>query len=139
VSTEGLIAAVVMVIIGLIWLAYPLVRRKSSTTTQELARQKERAALLTTYERTLSSIRDLDDDHLTGKLSQPDYEAERTQFAEQGVAVLQELEKHGVKKPSKAFKQAKSKEPLATNHVDPDEQLDDAIEQAIAAYIESTH
>jgi hypothetical protein len=139
VSTEGVIAAGVMVVIGLIWLAYPLLRRKSSTTAQELARQKERAALLTTYERTLASIRDLDDDHLTGKLSESDYEAERGQFAEQGVAVLQELEKHGIKKPSKSFKVPKNKEPLATNNVDPDAQLDDAIEQAIAAYIESTH
>lgn len=55
-STEGIIAALVMVVIGLAWLALPLLRRKSSLTTQELARQKERAALLTTYERTLASI-----------------------------------------------------------------------------------
>lgn len=138
-STEGVIAAVVMVIIGLIWLAYPLVWRKSTSTVQELARHKERAALLTTYERTLSSIRDLDDDHLTGKLSESEYEAERSQFAEQGVSILQALEKHGVKKPSRSFKVTKNKEPLATKNVDPDAQLDDAIEQAIAAYIESTH
>lgn len=75
-STEGVIAAVVMVIIGLVWLAFPLLRRKSSLNVQEVARQKERAALLTTYERTLASIRDLDDDHLTGKLSEADYETE---------------------------------------------------------------
>ncbi len=138
-STEGVIAAVVMVIIGLVWLAFPLLRRKSSLNVQEVARQKERAALLTTYERTLASIRDLDDDHLTGKLSEADYETERGHFAEQGVAVLQELEKHGVKKPAKSFKMGSGKQAVPTNQVDPDAQLDDAIEQAIAAYIESTH
>jgi len=138
-STEGVIAAVIMIIIGLIWLAFPLVRRKSSLNDQELFDQKERAALLTTYERTLASIRDLDDDHLTGKLSEDDFERERGQWAEQGVTVLQELEKYGVKKPSKKSKTDARQKSLPTTQVDPDAQLDDAIEQAIAAYIESTN
>lgn len=137
-STEGVIAALVMVVIGLAWLGYPLLRRTSSLNVQEVARQKERAALLTAYERTLTSIRDLDDDHLTGKLTEDDYEMEREHWTEQGVAILQELEKHGVKKPSKAFKASKTQKQVPTD-VDPDAQLDDAIEQAIADYIESTH
>ncbi len=138
-STEGIIAALVMVVIGLAWLALPLLRRKSSLNTQELARQKERAALLTTYERTLASIRDLDEDHLTGKLAQADYELERAHWAEQGVAILQELEKYGVKKPAKHSKADGRQKSVPTTQADPDAQLDDAIEQAIAAYIESTH
>ena len=138
-STEGILAAVVMVVIGLIWLAFPLVRRKSSLNVQEIATQKERAALLTNYERTLASIRDLDEDHLTGKLAQADYELERGHWAEQGVAILQELEKYGVKKPTKPSKAVSRQKAAPTTQVDPDAQLDDAIEQAIAAYIESTH
>ncbi len=138
-STEGVLAAVVMIVIGLIWLAFPLVRRKSSANAQEIATQKERAALLTTYERTLASIRDLDEDHLTGKLAQADYELERGQCAEQGVSILQELEKYGVKKPAKPAKAGSRQKANSTTQVDPDAQLDDAIEQAIAAYIESTH
>ena len=138
-STEGILAAVVMVVIGLVWLAFPLIRRKSSLNDQQIATQKERAALLTTYERTLGSIRDLDEDHLTGKLAQADYELERAQWAEQGVAILQELEKYGVKKPPKPAKAESRQKAAPTTQVDPDAQLDDAIEQAIAAYIESTH
>ncbi len=138
-TTEGVIAAVIMVGIGLVWLALPLLRRKSSLNAGELVNQKERAALLTTYERTLASIRDLDDDYLTGKLSESDYQSERSQFTEQGVAVLQALEKRGVKAPPKSLKVDRIKKPVPTNSVDPDEQLDDAIEQAIAAYIESTN
>ena len=137
-STEGVIAALGMVVIGLVWLAYPLVRRTTSLNIQEVTRQKERAELLTAYERTLASIRDLDDDYLTGKLTQTDYEMEREHWAEQGVAILQELEKYGIKKSSKAFKSNKVQKQIPTD-VDPDAQLDDAIEQAIAAYIESTH
>lgn len=138
-STEGVIAAVVMVIIGIVWLAFPLLRRNSSRTVQEVAIQKGRAELLTSYERTLASIRDLDDDYMTGKLAQADYEVERGQSAEQGVALLQELEKYGVKKPSKASKAENRQKAVPATQVDPDAQLDDAIEQAIAAYIESTN
>lgn len=138
-STEGVLAAVVMIVIGLVWLAFPLIRRKSSISAQDIANQKARAALLTTYERTLASIRDLDEDHLTGKLAQADYELERSQWAEQGVAILQELEKYGVKKPAKTSKGGKQQKAPAAAPVDADAQLDDAIEQAIAAYIDSTH
>lgn len=138
-SAEGTIAAVVMVIIGLLWLALPLLGRNSSFSAQELARQKNRAVLLTAYERTLASIRDLDDDHLTGKLAQSDYITERNQLTEQGVAILQELEKHSQKKLGKQEKGADQQEPAPTNVADPDAQLDEAIEQAVAAYIKSTH
>lgn len=138
-SIEGILAAVVMVVIGLVWLAFPLLRRRSALNPQELAQQKERAILLTAYERTLGSIRDVDEDHLTGKLSQADYEVERGRWTEQGVAILQELEKYGIKKPTKQAKADVRQKAAPTTQVDPDAQLDDAIEQAIAAYIESKH
>lgn len=137
-STEGVIAAVIMVLVGLVWLGLPLLRRKSSGSAQTVAMQKERAALLTAYERTLASIRDVDEDHLTGKLSQADYEIERGHWTQQGVAILQELEKYGVKKPAKEAKPDARQKAAAAPKADADAQLDDAIEQAIASYIEST-
>jgi hypothetical protein len=141
-STEGTIAAVIMLIVGAIWLALPILRRKYATNSEELARQKEREILATTYERTLASLRDVDEDHLTGKLSEADYEAERAYWMEQAAAVLQALEKVGgqppgrAAKPGKAAKAARVEQPAEA--ADPDAMLDEAIEQTIANYIKST-
>lgn len=131
-SIEGTIAAVVMLIVGIGWLALPILRRRHSSSADELARVKERDILLTTYERTLASLRDVDEDHLTGKLAEADYETERAFWSEQGVAVLQALEKAGGKPP-------KARKPAAVETTDADAQLDEAIEQTIANYIKSTH
>ncbi len=135
-STEGILAAVVMVILGALWLALPILRRKYAVSGEELSRQKEREALLTTYERTLASLRDVDEDHLTGKLAEADYEAERTYWTDRGAMVLQALEKLGVRKAAKPPKPARTDQPPAGD--DPDAVLDDAIEQTIARYIKST-
>lgn len=149
-STEGIIAAVVMLIIGAVWLALPILRRRYFASADELARQKQRDALLTTYERTLASLRDVDEDHLTGKLSPDDYEAERAYWTEQGVAVLEALEQAGGKAPQpKATRTPKRRKaepqfvvesvPDSDSDSDPDAMLDDAIEQTIANYVKSMH
>ncbi|MCC6804325.1 MAG: hypothetical protein IT319_15695, partial [Anaerolineae bacterium] len=101
-----------------------------------LAKQKERDALTTVYERTLASLRDVEEDHLTGKLALADYEAERAHWMEQGVAVLQALEERGGKKPAKLRKALAADQPAAGK--DADAMLDEAIEQTIANYIKST-
>lgn len=135
-SIEGTIAAVVMLVLGGAWLALPILRRRFSPNPEELTRQKERDALTTVYERTLASLRDVDEDHLTGKLAQVDYEAERAYWTDQGVAVLQALEKAGGAKPTKGRKARVLEQPVGVD--DPDAMLDDAIEQTIASYIKST-
>ncbi|MCC6804225.1 MAG: hypothetical protein IT319_15190 [Anaerolineae bacterium] len=135
-STEGTIAAVVMLIAGIAWLALPILRRRFAASADELAKQKERDALTTVYERTLASLRDVEEDHLTGKLAQADYEAERAHWMEQGVAVLQALEERGGKKPAKLRKALAADQPAAGK--DADAMLDEAIEQTIANYIKST-
>ena len=64
------------------------------------------------YERTLASLRDVDEDHLTGKLADADYEAERAYWTDQGVAILQALEQMGGnRKSSRAERQASSPPP----------------------------
>ena len=57
-----------------------------STSGEELARQKQREILATTYERTLASLRDVDEDHLTGKLAERITKTERAYWTDQGVA-----------------------------------------------------
>ncbi|MFN8447734.1 MAG: hypothetical protein U0521_03835 [Anaerolineae bacterium] len=134
-STEGTIAAVIMLLAGITWLALPILRRRFAPSSAELAQQKERDALTTAYERTLASLRDVEEDHLTGKLAQVDYEAERAHWMEQGVAVLQALDKAGGKPSAKLRRAALEPQPAAP---DADRMLDDAIEQTIASYIKST-
>ncbi len=140
-STEGMIAAVVMLIVGAVWLALPILRRKYSVSSEELARQKERESLVNAYERTLVSLRDVDEDHLTGKLAETDYEVERAYWTDQGVTILEALEQAGGKPEIKRRKAVKPDQPAATT--DPgataDAMLDDAIERTIAQYIKSTH
>jgi hypothetical protein len=139
-STEGIIVSAVILALSLAWLAQPFVRRRFSVNPEELARQKEREILLTTYERTLTAIRDLDEDRLTGKLSQTDYETERSYWMQQGVVTLQALEKIGGK-PARQPKPARREKVRVDSavEVNPDAALDDAVEQAIANYIQSKH
>ena len=100
-SAEGFIAAAVMLALGVSYLTWPLLRRRFSVTGEEVTRRKQRDELLTTYERTLATIRDLDEDHLTGKLSEDDYQAERGYWKEQGVAVRLALDVTGGERPAK--------------------------------------
>ncbi len=143
-STEGIVAAVVMLIVGAAWLALPILRRKYSVNGVELARQKERESLVNAYERTLASLRDVDEDHLTGKLADADYEVERAHWTDQGVAILQALEQAGGTAGRKQPKAAKDQPAAAADPAAPagesaDAMLDDAIERTIAQYIKSTH
>ncbi len=139
-SLEGTIAAIIMLMVGVAWLALPILRRRYFPGVEQMAREKERDTLLTTYERTLASLRDVDEDHLTGKLADPDYEAERAYWTEQGAGVLQALEKLGVAKPTKHRKF--EPQPISADaeaDADADAMLDNAIEQTIASYIKSRH
>lgn len=86
--------------------------------------QKKRDELLTSYERVLATIRDLDEDHNTGKLGSDAYQSERAYWTEQGITLLQQLEPQEEERPArKAAKAEKA-----------DTQLDDAVEKAIADY-----
>lgn len=143
-STEGIVAGVVMLIVGAVWLALPILRRKYSISGEEVARRKERETLVNAYERTLASLRDVDEDHLTGKLSDADYEVERAHWTDQGVTILQALEDLGGKPETKRRQAFKQDQPAAATanpeaSADADAMLDDAIEQTIAQYIKSTH
>lgn len=86
--------------------------------------QKARDELLTSYERVLSTIRDLDEDYNTGKLEPDTYKSERSYWTEQGIALLQQLE-------------PQEDAPRKSNKKQVDTAADDEVEKAIAAYRKS--
>lgn len=126
-STAGIIASVVILVSGIAWVLMPLLLRRTSQQHEQLNAQKSRDELVTTYERVLAVIRDLDEDFSTGKLTQDVYQREREIWSERGVEVLHLLEKQGLKA-------APQPKPAAQAEHSADQVLDDAIERAISDY-----
>lgn len=73
-STEGLLASLIVTVLVVVWVAMPLFRKDRGSASDVLLVQKQRERLLVYYERVLTNIRDLDEDHSTGKMSTEDYE-----------------------------------------------------------------
>jgi hypothetical protein len=124
-SVEGLIAAAVIVFGLLLAVAYPFARREagSDADRQRAGRQHDR--LLMVYERVLTNIRDLDEDHRTGKMQTADYEIEREQWVQRGIHVLKALDTLDAAH-------------LLT-HADDDASIDRAIDDRIEAAIAARH
>jgi hypothetical protein len=123
-----LISVLVLAAISVVAIGLPFIRLRKIDNVSAAARErKEHDELLTAYERVLSTIRDLDEDYNTGKLPQATYERERGFWAEQGVAMLQELEPDA----EAAVQQSAAAQ---QDNRQADEVLDQAIEDAIRAY-----
>jgi hypothetical protein len=92
-SIEGLLIGFVLFGFALLVSVSPLLRRdpKFNKEAAQFVRQRERA--LVYYERVLRNIRDLDEDHLLGKLDDESYTADRALWSERGVQVLRTLDK----------------------------------------------
>jgi hypothetical protein len=88
-SIVGLVAAAVLALILLIAMARPFFALPTGIASFR-DRQRERA--LSYYERVLSNIRDLDDDHSTGKISEEEYNAGRELWMNRGVRLLAMLD-----------------------------------------------
>lgn len=92
-SLEGLIVSLVLVIVTVGLVALPILRRDPTARSSEgVLIQKQRERLLVYYERVLTNLRDLDEDHSTGKIQTADYESEREDWVQRGVQVLKALE-----------------------------------------------
>jgi hypothetical protein len=129
-SIAGIIAGIVLLVVTLFVLAQPFLqqrRNQQSELTAALA-QKQRDELLTSYERVLATIRDLDEDHNMGKLAPETYQQERAYWMEQGILLLQQLEPNADALNTESSAVAQAETPEA------DKALDDAIEKAIAEY-----
>jgi hypothetical protein len=123
-SAAGLVFGLLVIIAAIIWIGTPFLRRDQKQKNDDALLQKQRERLLLIYERVLTNIRDLDEDHSTGKMQTTDYEIEREAGVQRGIQVL------------KALDRLDDHEPI-TDSVDDeviDHAIDDEIEQAIAAY-----
>lgn len=123
-SSAGLIVAVFMLTTCVLLVVWPLLRRGSDPTAESARRNKQRERLLAYYERVLTNIRDLDEDHATGKMPDDDYTAEREEWVQRGIHVLRALDEvsdHSLIADDTADEAAV------------DEAIDHAIEAAIAA------
>ena len=130
-TMAGLIAGIVLLLVALAVVTHPLMqqRRNAQRELSAAVAQKQRDELLTSYERVLATIRDLDEDHNTGKLAPETYQQERVYWMEQGVLLLQQLEPDTPSADTSPDEQAEKP--------DADAALDEAIEKAIAEYRKS--
>jgi hypothetical protein len=123
-SIAGLVFFLLLLSGIAVLIAMPLLRRESETGAESLHLQKQRERLLAYYERVLTNLRDLDEDHATGKMTDDAYATEREDWMQRGVEVLKTLDTlddHSVV-PASVHDEAAV-----------DEAIDDAIETAIAA------
>lgn len=84
-------AVLVAVVIGVV--AWPFVSPAAEPPEQALAEpDRHRLELLERRDAAYQALRDLDHDHRTGKLTDADYEAERTALRAEAAAALRELD-----------------------------------------------
>jgi hypothetical protein len=122
VSIAGLIVTAIIAIIALAWITYPLLLRQRDFG-ESARQQRQRDELLTTYERVIATIRDLDEDFRTGKMNEEDYAPERERWSARGVEILRQLQNAGGL-PATQLEQSAD-----------EAAVDDAIEDAVASYI----
>ncbi len=133
-SSAGLVLSLVVVVLTVAFLALPLIRaRRAAASPSELLHQQQRAQLLNAYERVLLTIRELDEDFHTGKLSEEVYTSERAVWSEQGVTLLQSLERLNGQPSTRSAEVPRT----AEQGTQIDKELDDAVEQVIANYVKS--
>ncbi len=124
-SIEGLLFALVLIGIVGLWVFAPLLGDKSRQKTDVETQQKQREQLLVLYEQALRNIRDLEDDYATSKINADDYQREREEWTQRGIALLKALDAldtHGIMTPD-----APAATPESAN-------VNEAIEAAVAAY-----
>lgn len=90
-SLEGLLVGLVLVAAALFIVLTPLLTVRN-TTPSVLEHEQQLQRLQISYEMVLTNISDLDEDHLTGKLSTEAYRAERDQWLQQAVSLLREID-----------------------------------------------
>lgn len=124
-SIGGTIFFVLALGITALLIAAPLLAGnwKQSKDDQRIAKQHER--LLVYYERMLTNLRDLDEDHATGKMADETYTLERDEWLQRGVQVLKAID--GL--ADESLIPGDIRDDAAV-----DEAIDDAIEGAIASY-----
>ena len=124
-SIAGLVFFVVALIVTGAVIAVPFMSRNRRTGTDDVLLQKQHERLMVYYERVLTNLRDLDEDHATGKMPDEDYVQERDEWTLRGIQVL------------KAIDSLEEESIIPTGIRDEaavDAAIDDAIEAAIASH-----
>ena len=129
-SAGGYVIALIMFLVAALWISGPLFRREPAQKNEDILQQKQVERLAAYYERVLTNIRDLDEDHATGKMQTTAYEAEREEWIQRGIQILKALDGLG----AKTFTAGS-----IADEAQVDEALDDEIEAAIAAYRSKAH
>ena len=127
-STGGILVALILLAIVALWVTRPLFGRVTITKTESLLRERQRSRLLVFYERVLTNIRDLEEDHATGKIATGDYESERESQTQRGIQVLKTLDRlDGM------ISEAVEVAPASSDNL-LDQALEATIEEAVAAF-----
>lgn len=138
-SGAGLLVSIIIIGLSAFLMALPfLTARKTGVAQTKVQQEHQRDELLTTYERVVAMMRDLEEDRLTGKLDDATYQREHALWADRGVQVLATLDELGMSKAQiKAERKSRMAKPAQTKPVNAEAELDNAIEAAISRYAES--
>jgi hypothetical protein len=90
--TLGAIVAALLGLVALGFIVAPLLRAENAPAAREAAVASEHRDLLAQREMLLASLRDLEDDYATTKISDEDYESHKQQLSQQAVGVLKRLD-----------------------------------------------
>ncbi|QPC82082.1 hypothetical protein G4Y79_20730 [Phototrophicus methaneseepsis] len=115
-SLAALLVGLGLLAVVLWFVLRPLMQTPRSAALP-LDRQRERA--LAYYERVLTNIRDLDEDHATGKIDEASYQQQRELWASRGVQILKMLDT------------LDHEQPLVSDRQADDATIDAAIEDAV--------
>lgn len=131
-TTGTLIVIGGITIAGLLWLVLPFFGRDEPTQNELEQKQIER--LLMYYEQVMATLRDLEEDHITGKLTDADYHEEREAWTARGVKVLSAINEVSTLPPAALPQQQQARrQPQAEAHDDIDAAIEAAVSKALGA------
>ncbi len=91
-SPTGLIASILLLTLVIAIIALPFFHTMRQKSAVDTAAAKQRDGVIAYYERALQNIRDLDEDHALGKISETSYRQDRELWTQRGVQALKLLD-----------------------------------------------
>ncbi|MGB1288629.1 MAG: hypothetical protein ACPG7F_18995 [Aggregatilineales bacterium] len=88
-SIEGLIFGLILAAATTLLIINPFFIKTASPAPLEAAQRND---MLAQYEIILTNIRDIEMDYNSGKMPEDDYQSERAEWVERGVALLQQID-----------------------------------------------
>lgn len=89
---SGGIVAAVLAAAGLAFILAPLFRADAAEAERTSRRRSEREEFVSRREMLFATLRDLEDDHDTGKITAADFETQRDRLTAETAAVLERLD-----------------------------------------------